>query len=155
MISPELLRRYPFFGVLNDAQLKAVAMISEEEDVDEGASVFAESQPAGSFFLLATGAIDLVFTVEEEYKPELRKEFSVGEVNPGETFGISALIDPYQYTTTARANRSSHVIKVDAAQLRALLAEASALAARVMQQVAKTAMQRLSATRVQLAAAWA
>jgi len=30
MISPELLRRFPFFNFMNDAQLKAVAMIAEE-----------------------------------------------------------------------------------------------------------------------------
>ncbi len=31
MISPELLRRYPFFGSLTDDQLKAIAMIAKEK----------------------------------------------------------------------------------------------------------------------------
>jgi hypothetical protein len=30
MVSPELLRRFPFFGFMNEKQLKAVAMIADE-----------------------------------------------------------------------------------------------------------------------------
>ncbi len=40
MISPELLRRYPFFGFLGDAQLKAIAMIAEESTYEKDQPIF-------------------------------------------------------------------------------------------------------------------
>ena len=36
MVSPELLRRYPFFAMLNDEQLKAIAMIAREQTYGQG-----------------------------------------------------------------------------------------------------------------------
>jgi hypothetical protein len=35
MISPEILRRYPFFSSVKDDSLKKIAMISEEEEASE------------------------------------------------------------------------------------------------------------------------
>ena len=37
MISPELLYRYPFFGGLDNSQVKAIAMIAQEIFLDNGA----------------------------------------------------------------------------------------------------------------------
>jgi CRP-like cAMP-binding protein len=154
MISPEILRRYPFFGPLNDAQLKAIAMIAEEVTFEKGETLFNERKTAEALFLLMEGSIDLYYTIEEEH-PELRKEFPVGEINPGEPFGISALIEPYVLTSTARASAPTHVIMISASSLRALCEVDKDLAFVFMRQVAKAALERLNATRVQLAAAWA
>ena len=46
MISPELLRRHPFFSPFNDRQLKALAMISEGENVEAGQTIIKEGHPA-------------------------------------------------------------------------------------------------------------
>ena len=35
MVSPELLRRYPFFALLDDDQLQAVAMITQEKKLSK------------------------------------------------------------------------------------------------------------------------
>jgi CRP-like cAMP-binding protein len=154
MISPELLRRYPFFGALSDAQLKAIAQIAEEVSFEKGVTLFKECDPAEIIGLLTEGSIDLYYCVGEELNSETRKEFLVGEINPGEIFAVSALIDPYQYSATARAAQHSKVIKIEAAALRRLLEGDCDLGFKLMKQVAKTAMERLAYTRVQLAAAW-
>lgn len=155
MISPELLRRYPFFGALTSDQLKEVAMIADQASVESGVTVLSEGQPADALFILIDGSIDLFFAVEQEYQPNQRKEFAVGEVNPGEPFGISALIEPHCYSTTGRTAGSSTIIRIDGAALRGLCNKDQDLAYKLMQRIAKTAMERLAATRVQLAAAWA
>lgn len=153
MISPELLRRYPFFGPLTDAQLKAIAMIADEVTIEEGVTLFKEKEPAEAMYILKEGSIDLFYIVEDD--PEFRKEFPVGEINPGEPFGISAIIDPYILTSTARAAVSSQLVKITASPLRALCEVDNELALIFLRQVAKAALERLEATRVQLAAAWA
>jgi CRP/FNR family cyclic AMP-dependent transcriptional regulator len=155
MISPELLRRYPFFGTLSDEQLRQIAMIAEEETHDEGKTLLKEKAPADDLYLLIKGSVDLIFTVDEEYRPDRHKEFTVGEINPGELFGISALIEPYVYTSDARTARSVQVIHIDGATLRQRCAADPSLACHLYSQVAKLALERLNATRIQLAAAWA
>jgi CRP/FNR family cyclic AMP-dependent transcriptional regulator len=153
MISPELLRRYPFFGTLSDEQLRQIAMIADEESHQAGTILLKEKAPANDLYLLINGSVDLIFTVDEEYHPDRHKEFTVGEINPGEIFGISALIEPHHYTSTARAAGKVQVIHIDGSTLRQRCADDPRLACHLYSQVAKLALERLNATRVQLAAA--
>ena len=155
MISPELLRRYPFFGPLNENQRKAIAMIADELQVKDEQVLFEECQPADALYLLIEGNIDLTYKSEEEFHPKKSKVFSVGEVNPQEVFAISALIEPYEYNASASATQESHVIKIDAKALRELIDQDVQLGYILIHQIAKTAMERLAYTRIQLAAAWA
>jgi CRP/FNR family cyclic AMP-dependent transcriptional regulator len=153
MISPELLRRYPFFGTLSDEQQRQVAMIADEESHEAGKILLKEKAPANDLYLLINGSVDLLFTVDEEYHPDRHKEFTVGEINPGEIFGISALIEPHQYTSTVRTASPAQVIHIDGVALRQRCADDPRLACHLFSQVAKLALERLNATRVLLAAA--
>lgn len=151
MISPELLRRYPFFGPLNDAELKEIAMITDEAAIEQGTLLFTEGQPATTLYFLVDGSIDLVYSVQEQYRPETRKDFLVGEINPGEVFAISTLIEPYVYTSSARADKRSRVLKIDAHTLRDLLTKDCPLGYKLMRQIAHAAIERLASARVLLA----
>ena len=153
MISPELLRRYPYFAKLTDPQLRALAMIAEETSYDAGSALLLECDPADWFYLLIEGSLDLTYKSEETYHPKTSKVFQVGEVNPGEIFGVSALIEPYQYNATATASLQSRAIKFDAKALRTLADLDCSLGYAMMQQIAKAVMERLAYTRIQLAAA--
>lgn len=155
MISPELLRRYPIFGFLNDQQLKAVAMIAEQEDVEKDTIVVREGDQATALYFLMNGGLDLFYTVSEEFKPETAKEFFIEDINPGEIFGISALIEPHVLSASVRTSSASQLIRIEKDGLLALFEQDKELAYAFMHQIAKTAMERLHATRVQLAAAWA
>jgi CRP/FNR family transcriptional regulator len=155
MISPELLRRYAFFGQFNESDLYAIAMISEEISADAGTILFEERQPANALFLLLDGSIDLYYKSEEEYHPKGRKEFLVGEINPGEIFSISSMLEPYILNASARTAKPSRFIKIDAPALRQLSQENHKMGCIIMRQIAKALMERLAYTRVQLAAAWA
>ena len=153
MISPELLRRYPFFAFLDEAQLRAIAMLSEEINVENGALVFESGKPAEALCLLVEGSLDLYYVVADHEDPELKKEFFLNEFNVGDIFGISALIEPYLYTASVCATTPSRVVKMDGAGLRALSELDARLSAGLMKATAKAAMDRLHDTRVQLAAA--
>ena len=153
MVSPELLRRYPFFGFLDDSQLKAVAMIAEEVSCQKGETLFETEKPAEAMYLLVEGSVDLFYVVSDRDDPRLVKEFYISEINPGEMLGISALIEPYQYIATARTAAPGSFVKIEAAGLRALCEVDAKLAYGLMRQTAKAAMSRLHDTRIQLAAA--
>jgi CRP-like cAMP-binding protein len=155
MISPETLRRYPFFANFNSSQLQAIADIAEEVEFQKGDTIFEECQPANFLYILVKGGVDFYYKSEEEFHPKASKEFSVGEVNPGEPFGLSALLEPYSLNATARVSQDCHAIQIDAVALRALGEQDKELAYNILLQAAKALMERLSSVRVQLAAAWA
>jgi len=155
MISPEILRRYPFFYGFDDTQLKAVAMITDERELSANTTLFEEGTPAQKLYLLVDGSIDLYIKSEEENNPGSRRDFAVGEINPGEVFGISALLEPYIFSVSTRSARGSKLIEFDGASLRALIQVDKPFAYQLMLQTTKALMGRLNSTRVQLAAAWA
>lgn len=155
MISPELLRRYSFFAFLSEQDLYSIAMIADELTADAGTVLFEECQPAEALYLLLDGSIDLYYKSEEEYHPKTRKEFLVGEINPGEIFSISSMLEPYVLNASARASKPSSYVKIDAVALRQLIETNHQLGFMIMHQIAKALMERLAYTRVQLAAAWA
>lgn len=154
MVPIESIERYPFFSFLKPEKLKDIAAISILETLEKGAVIFREKQPAAWLYILVDGHIELFYTVEVEYHPELSKELHFGEVVPGEIFGISALVEPYILTSTARATVTSQVIKISADRLRACCNEDDQLAYGFMKQVAKATIKRLNATLVQLATIW-
>ena len=155
MISPEVLRRYPFFGPFTDEQLKAIAKISEECEAEEGEELFEECKPADTLYLLLFGNVELYYKSEEEYHPKSSREFYVGGINAGEVFAISSLIMPHVLNATARAAQASRYVKIDAVALRQMFEDDPKMGYYAMHQVTKAIMERLAYTRVQLAAAWA
>lgn len=158
MVSPELLRRYPFFRTLDDAQLKKIAMLCEQEKFDKDALIYKESGFADQLYLLTDGSVDLFYHVEGEYRTKDSpppKEFLVDDINPGVAFGVDSLVEPFSYDTTARAAQSCSVICLDAVELRKLFEKDVNLAYKLMVQTTRTLMEHLAGMRAKLAAAWA
>jgi CRP/FNR family transcriptional regulator, cyclic AMP receptor protein len=153
MISPELLRRFPFFNFMNDSQLKAVAMIAEDVEYKIGNSIIEANTPASSLFFLIDGSAAYYYIVTTEHDPNYKHEYYISDFNPGEIFGISALIEPFIYTAAVRVEKTCRVIKVDASALRALCEVDVKLSCGLMYAIARAAMERLQHTRVQLIAA--
>jgi CRP-like cAMP-binding protein len=152
MVKPELFHHYPIFSFLKPDKLAAIATISKEEFYEKGAIIYREKEHTDFLYILVKGSVELLFKIEAD-NPEL-KELPFGKVTAGEMFGLSALLEPYIHTSTARASRPSQVIKINAAGLMALCKEDTQMAYRIMRQVAKTTSKRLNATRLQLAMAY-
>jgi len=153
MVSPELLRRYPFFAFMTHSQQQEVAMISDEVEVPANMILFNIDEKADALYLLIIGSVDLHYVVMDENLPALRKDFLIGTINPGDVFGISAMIEPYVLTSSAVTTQPCTVLKIDAIALRDLCEQDHDLAYGLQKQLARTTMERLHATRVLLAAA--
>jgi CRP-like cAMP-binding protein len=155
MISIELLRRYPFFGRLGYEQLKSLAMIAEEFKLEDGQVVIEEGKPADALYFLLEGSVALFHPVGSPRLDGGNPEVPVCEINPGEVFSISALIEPHVLTSTARCTGVCRVIRLPAADLQSAFAQDPKLECMMIRCVAEAAMGRLNSTRVQLAAAYA
>jgi CRP-like cAMP-binding protein len=149
MISPELLRRYRFFGGLKEDELAAIAMIAEESAFADGAIIFREGERAAHLYVLTAGTVDLIYEI---HRPGGVDTSYVGSINTGEPFGISAFVDPYVFSATGQAHGAVKSIVIDAAALRALSEVDCHLGYTVMRQVAVALAERLNFARVQLAA---
>jgi CRP-like cAMP-binding protein len=154
MISPELLRRYPFFGHLSQTQLASLAMIGEEVQLKDDQVVLEEGKPAHALYFLLEGGIDLYYTVKEDARKKECKEILVCQINVGEPFGISTLIEPNVLTASVRSNGASRVLKFEEKALKNAMKADPGLELVLVREMAKAAIQRLDATRVLLAAAW-
>lgn len=150
MVSSELLRRFPFFALLNDEQLKALAMIAEEKTYPKETLLLKENTTASKLILLLEGDVDLIFSGGGE---GAISNALVGSIAPGEMLGVSALIEPYTYISSARATMVVKVVEIDGAAVRALMQVDKLLGYVLMRNVATAVLERLKYTQVELAAA--
>src|SRR5271157_255966 len=152
MVSPEILRRYPFFADMDDASLKAIAMITDEVPIKAGETLYQSGQPNHTLYLLEDGNIETSLIIKDNSDPSFQKEFYLDDLNPGEIFGLNALIEPNIHSITPRVSRSGKMLCIDGAKLSEMCASDCHLGYEVMKQLARTALERLAHTRVQLAA---
>jgi CRP-like cAMP-binding protein len=149
MISPEQLRRYPFFAGLTPDHLRGIAMISEEASYSPDMLIFSEGEEARYLFVLVSGGVELLYSgnnvgaIADSY---------VGSIVPGEVFGISSMVGPFHMTASAKSEDTVGTIKIEAAGLRAMCEVDHGLGYILMQHLAQALTQRLHEARVQLAA---
>jgi CRP-like cAMP-binding protein len=147
MISPELLRRYPFFGGLSDEQLKAIAMITEEESYAEDEFIFEQGEEAIALYLVVEGEVATLIDVDEE--GEEQEELSA--VPAGSVLGWSALVAPYTYTSSSAAISPTKVIAIDGEKLLDIFEQDCGMGYRIMSELVKVMRARMSQIRTQLA----
>lgn len=151
MISPELLRRYPFFAGLTADHLRGIAMISEEVAYPPQTLIFKEGEEARYLYVLVEGEVELLYSGNNV---GLIADAYVGSVVKGEVFGISTMALPFLLTASARSEGPVQTIQIEAAGLRAMCEVDHGMGYILMQHLAQALTQRLHETRVQLAAAY-
>jgi CRP/FNR family transcriptional regulator, cyclic AMP receptor protein len=145
MISPEVLRRYPYFVGINDESLKQLAAIAEEKVVPAGSVMFREGDPASYLSVILKGEVHVQYMLGNG---ELR---TVDTLVDGDLLMWSALVEPYKATALGMTTKETHMVRIDAAKLRICCEKEPILGYRLMTQVAKLLAHRLDGARVQLA----
>ncbi len=120
MISPELLRRYPFFSGLKHEHLVSLAKVGSEEMVDAGHYFFHGNDQLEKLYLILEGAVAVVMeipqegahqTVANQYNRQLHTtDVVISAIGPGEVFGVSAVIPPPTATASAKATTPCRVV---------------------------------------------
>jgi CRP-like cAMP-binding protein len=133
MISPELLRRYPFFAGLTPEHLVILANAAEEISVEAGHTFFKEDEKLDCFYLLVKGSVDISIPVpDREAKQDVSgqllgelktKNVTISTVGTGDVFAWSALIPPYTATASGTALTNCQVVAFDAVKLLKLFEE--------------------------------
>ena len=145
MISPEQLRRYPFFANVSEDALKEVAMISDDVVAESGKTLFNEDDPADAMYILVDGEVDMKYTLGDGEKRV------VDTLVAGDLLVWSALVEPHRCTATGTTRKPCKLISVNAKKLRAMCESNHALGYRMLISVTQLLAARLEGARVQLA----
>lgn len=145
MISPEILRRYPYFSAANDEGLRDLAMLCEEIAVPAHTVMYREGDKADRLYILTEGEVDIQYTLGSG---ELR---TVDTIVPGELLMWSALVEPYKSTAVVTTRQDSKFVGLDAERLREFCAAHREVANNVLLHMTKLLATRLEGARIQLA----
>ncbi|MBS1253753.1 MAG: hypothetical protein MAG451_02806 [Anaerolineales bacterium] len=159
MVSPELIRRYPFFSGLSIDQINTLAKVGSEKAVEEGHYFFHEDEELNDFYLVVEGAVAIVFEVperdvehkvSEQFNRELKtRDVVISTVGPGAVLGWSGLVPPHKATAGGRALTPCRVIAFDCRELQKTFEEDCRFGYLMMQKAAQIIGRRLRDTRIQ------
>lgn len=159
MISPELIRRYPFFAGLDHEQIIALANVAGEYKTETGHYFFHEGDTLDNLYLLVEGAAAIVIevpnqniehTVSEQLTGKLQtSDVVTSVVGPGDVFGWSALISPYQATSSVKATTPCRVVGFNCQELRRTFKDDCEFGYVMIEKVARIIRDRLRDMRVE------
>lgn len=146
MRTPETIKSFSTFADLGENGIKAVATLAEEKRYRAGELIFYEGDPATMLYLLLEGQVEMMMNTNAE---GTRREV-VMTLGPGQVFGWSSLVEPYQLAASAYCATPVRVTAIPGPGLRALMTVSCAFGLRLMEKVCQAASMQLRAARVQL-----
>lgn len=159
MISPELLRRYPFFSGLSHDQIVVLAQLARESTVDTGHYFFHEGDELDSLYLVVEGVVATVIEVpdqqiEQQVSDQLTRGLKTSDVvitaiGPGEVFGWSSLVPPHQATTGSKTTTPCRVVSFKSQDLLKLFDDDCRFGYLMMQKMAHLVRERLRDMRIE------
>jgi CRP-like cAMP-binding protein len=150
MISPEVLRRYPYFAGLTADQMATVANTAEEISAPAGHFFFHEGDPLTHLYIVLEGEVAILIEL-----PAQNKQVVTSTAGPGEVFSWSGLVPPYQATAGAKALSVSRVLSFDCRALRQAFEKDCQLGYIMMQMLAQVIRDRLRDLRIETLACMA
>ena len=135
---------YLFEG-LSEAQLNRISAIGNETPIQNGQWLFREGEDAEQMFVLKTGAVELLTTVENEI------ELPIGIARePGNCFGTSTLVPPHTYSLSARGVEDGTLLTLKRTDLENLIKADYELGHPIMINLAAHFLERLKETRQEI-----
>ncbi len=159
MVSPELIRRYPFFAGLSMEQIVILAKAASAMTVEAEHYFFREGEELDHFYVVVEGAVAIMIDLPDESAGEsvsqqLMGDFKTSEVvlssiGPGEMFAWSALIPPHNATSSGKCLTPGRVISFDCGKLRKTFEEDYQFGYLMVQKFADIIRERLRAMRIE------
>lgn len=115
MVDIKMLKQFVMLGYLSDEMLAKLVPVTDILQYEENEKVFSQGQPAKRLFLLQAGKILL----EQRITDTLT--ITLSAIDPGFSFGWSAMLDDGQYSTDAICAQAAVVYSFKAARLKKLM----------------------------------
>ena len=132
---------YLFRGV-SQPQIERISAVAQEHHFDKGQWLLHEGQEAKHLYLVKEGAVELVIKVEDAI------EIPMSIIRPDNgCLGIGALVEPYEYSLSARCLDESTLLVIAKSRLQELMQDDPELHCIIMTNLAKKLLNRLRETR--------
>jgi protein phosphatase len=118
----DLLKDVPLFSRLSKSELRRVAEVADEVDVDAGHTLTRQGDRGRQFLVLVEGEATVV-----------RNGRRVNHLGPGDFFGEIALIAGMPRTATVTADTPAHLLVLTDRAFRRLLADSPTVAIKVLE----------------------
>jgi CRP-like cAMP-binding protein len=139
MVSPELIRRYPFFAGLTLEQVNAMANMASEEKVEAGHFFLHEKDETPFLYLVLEGEVTVLIEL-----PGQDREIVIGTVRPEGVFGWSSLVPPHTATASVKAATPCSVVAIDCRRLLKIFEDDPRFGYLMMTKVAQVTRDRVS-----------
>jgi len=159
MISPEIIRRYPFSAGLSHDEIVILAQTAEELSVDTGHVFFHEGDELCCVHLIVEGAVAIVTEtpapsaagdVAGQLTGEMdMEELVISTLGTGDVFSWSAVVPPYLATAGAKAIMPSRIVAFDAKKLLKAFESDCRFGYLMLQRAAQIARDRLRDLRIE------
>lgn len=113
MVSPELIRRYPYFSGLSIDRINMLANMAEESEYDAGFYFHQEGESIGKIYIIVEGEVSLLTNL-----PQQDKEVVINTLSTGDVFGWTSLLPPYTAGSGAKSTTKCKLLEFDSAKLR-------------------------------------
>ena len=135
---------YLFKG-LSESQFHSLSEITKQVRAQKGQFLMNEGRKAEELFVLKQGAVELLTTVNDDF------ELPISILrNPGDCTGTSSLIEPYEYSLSARCFEDSELLIIKQSDLKNLMLADHELGCSMMKNLAQHLLGRLKETRQEL-----
>jgi len=109
-IRVDLLRGLPLFELCSKRDLRRIAALAVERELDEGTELIREGEPAGEFYVVVEGAVDV-----------RRRGRRIARLGAGSFVGEIALLSRSPRTATVVASTPLRVLAISGRDFVALL----------------------------------
>ncbi|OQY06352.1 MAG: hypothetical protein B6I22_05660 [Desulfobacteraceae bacterium 4572_123] len=134
MFKQDLLKCFPIFQDIPQEHLSEILQWGKILEFDSNETIFQNGEDAFDLYGIVDGEVELSIMVKDkilktdiQYEKSIQthietieKDIIVDSIAPGEILGWSALIEPGQYTTTARCSKSTRIVSLPADKLKAV-----------------------------------
>ena len=134
-----------FTGLPSDVLVRLQELVCERE-FDENTTIFNEGDPAQELFILASGEVELAYTLPSQPNTVLK----ITRIAPGEVFAWSALAGLSRLNAKSRTLRKSCVYALSGSHLREIFTSRPEAGYLVMSRLTAVVASRLLDSRLQL-----
>ena len=146
----QLLSSCYLFKGLSESQFHDLRAITKEVRAEKGQFLMHEGQKAEELFVLKQGAVELLTKVNDDLV-DYDFELPIAILrNPGDCTGTSSLVEPHEYSLSARCFENSELLGIKYADLRDLMLADHELGCTLMKNLAQHLLDRLKETRQEL-----
>ncbi len=131
------IKGHDLFAMLTPEQMNKLSDVSAVKVCRTGEIVFDYNQPATHVYMLMSGTVQLRLPAEQQ-----EISFLVSNIQKGELFGLSPLLESPRYTSMAICLSEAELLSIDGLPFRELLKNNCMVGYTIMNRVAHTYFHR-------------